>query len=648
MSTGEGLDWLVFGWEQQDGGLGLLRSSLPAEEREFWDRQLFTLVEVQRDAGAASSPSLCRLVIDGEPVALHRHPTSDPDPRRRIRTYAYKGVPSLLGAREVLGIADAWHTRLPGTADGPPLDPAKLPALTPDHRHGLTDLVRDARPGETSAALSARAAGLPRLVAEVLRNPEAMFSCRLAPGTGAKYVMWGLLDLLDRVVGTTDPGYWAFSTEQSDDLAAGLPRFVFLAEWPYSSKQSRHIRVDLTEELRPGDPYDEAAAGLVDAYLGDPAGVAELCRAARLKDQAPDRRQVVALLKHFDRHPYGLSTTRPEPEAPERRHWDDEGDLLAPREGEGTDVLGPDPSLGSGPAPDLLPEPDRPPGPDVPPDADQSGDTTGATRAYVFRTGRPLVRPPRSFQPFAHDDEPNLLETPEPAAPPAVRRGAAPDPLGADRTYAMTVLVNALRFARDGDELRGYLRALPVSAEADPENRAVLRAAMAKYGCFNELFTRLLPREDVDHTLKHVTMCAFHDADMTTTDAFEHSARLVGRRDTPDAVVTRLLELVPYTVPDRTGEWMDIATDERMSLSGTPRHGTPDFLPAPRHQPDDRRAAVPPQRKQPRWRLRRSSASRKARPQGYGNRPSGVEGPWVPVLIVVVLLAFLAVLIFVR
>ncbi|GAA1254747.1 hypothetical protein GCM10009677_00650 [Sphaerisporangium rubeum] len=642
MSAGEGLDWLVFGWEQQDGGLGLLRSSLPAEEREFWDRQLFTLVEVQRDAGAASSPSLCRLVIDGEPVALHRHPTSDPDPRRRIRTYAYKGVPSLLGPREVLGVADSWHTRLPDAAEGPPLSPAALLTLTPAIQGALTDRVRGAEPGVTPSALSPLAAGLPRLVAEVLRDPEAMFSCRLAAGADAKVVMWGLLDLLDRVVGTTGAGYWAFSTEQSDDLAAGLPRFVFLAEWPYSAKQSRHTRVDLEQELRPGDPHDEVAARLVEAYLGDPAGVAELCRAAGLREQAPGGRQVAALLRYFRRHPYGLSATRPEHE-PEQQHWDDEGDLLAPRDDEHLDVLGPVPSMAPGPDPVT-----EPAGQDVPPDADRSVDTTGATKAYLFRTGRPLVRPPRSRRPYARDDgEPDLLESPEPAAPPAVRHGAAPDPLGADRTYAMTVLVNALRFASDGDELRSYLRAFPVSARADPENRAVLRAAMEKYGCFTELFTRLLPEQDVEHTLKHVTMCAFHDADMAATDAFACSARLAGRQDTPSAVVTRLMELVSYTEPDRTREWMDIAAGEHARSSGPPQHGTPGFPPAPQQRPDDRQVAVP-LRKESRWRLRRSSTGRKRPPQAYSNRASGVEGPWVPVFIVVVLLALLVVVILTR
>src|SRR5262249_2444905 len=142
-----------------------------------------------------------------------------------------------LGAREVLGVVDSWHSRVPSTAStGQALQLAELLPLTPRLRQALTEQVRGRLPD-----------GVARLAAEVLREPDGMFSCQVGPGADAKAIMWGLMDLLDRVVGTADSDYWTFSTEQSDDFADGLPRFVFLAQWPYSSKQSRHRRLDLTK-----------------------------------------------------------------------------------------------------------------------------------------------------------------------------------------------------------------------------------------------------------------------------------------------------------------------------------------------------------------------------------------------------------------
>ncbi|MEO3813186.1 hypothetical protein ABGB17_29645 [Sphaerisporangium sp. B11E5] len=580
MSTGEGMDWMVFRWEQQDGGLALRGSSLPAGEWESWERQLFTLVEVQRDAGAASRPSLCRLMIGGEPVALHRCPTPDPDPRQRIRTYAYKGMPSLLGAREVLGVVDAWHAKVPEETEGPPLDPSLLLRLTPEIQQALTERVRGAESGVTPTALSPLAAGLPRLTAEVLRDPDAMFSCQIAPGADAKDIMWGLMDLLDRVVGTTAPGFWEFSTEQSEDLTAGLPRFVFLHEWPYSSKQSRHTRLDLTKDTHfAGDPYDEAARRLVEAYLRHPAEVAELCRAAGLKEHDQDRRQIARLLKYFGRHPYGLSGTRPQPDVPVETSWPEgHGDLLAPREEEvrAPDLLGaapstpPDPSFA--PPPSFARNPYPSPGGDRAPeaggghfpDADPSTGSMDVTRDFnAFRRGRaPSSTPPR---PFAEQDGGrNLLESPEPATPsPQERRDVVREPLGADQAFMMTALVHSLRIAKTGEEFRDYLAQVPRSAEADPENRAVLRAALDEYGCFHDLFRHHLPEDDVDNALEQVTRCGYYAEDMAEDDVFERSARLAGRPGTPSVVVHQLMALALYHVPqERARQWMDFAVDE--------------------------------------------------------------------------------------
>ncbi|MFC6084864.1 hypothetical protein [Sphaerisporangium aureirubrum] len=546
----EGLDWLVFTW-QQDGGLALRRSSLPAEEWEPWGRQLFTLVEVQRDSGAPSRPSICRLTVGGEPVALHRDPTADPDPRARIRTYAYKGVGPLLGPRQVLGVADTWHTRLSGTAEtGPPLAPGALLTLTDDIRGALTARVRGAEPGEPSGGLSPLAAGLPRLVAEVLKKPEALFSCQARPDADPRVIMWGLMDLLDRVVGTADEGYWTFSTEQSDDFAAGLPRFVFLGQWPYSAKQSRHNRFDLTKDtVFAGDEHDEAAARLVEAYLHDPSEVAELCRAAGLKERDKDHSQIARLLKYFRSRRHAAHGTprdfapRQETETP----WPSEETFPVPDE---PSAAGAGPSAGTRAGQEAA-------------GADPYG-VVGVTKAYRHRAGRsPIQRPPFAPVGPSEDARPNLLESPEPDPPPREERhGPVPDPLGAGQTFAMTILVNSLRYAKTGEEIRSYLRDFPDSANADPENRAVLRAALDRYNCFNDLFQKLLPEDDVDVALEQVARCAFYDEDVADGDAFEESARLAGRPDTPSVVVSRLMELAVYNAQTRTREWMDIAVEE--------------------------------------------------------------------------------------
>jgi hypothetical protein len=572
---GARVDWLVFTWEQ-DGGLALRRSSLPPGEWEAWQRQLFTLAEVQRASGAPSRPSLCRQMIGGRPVAMNRDPSSDADPRARIRTYAYTGTASLLGPREVLAVVDSWHGRLPRSApDGPPLASAGPLALTSEIRGALTGAARgvppDAPPGTPSAGLPPLAVGLPRLAAEVLRRPDSRFSCQIAPEADAGVIMWGLMDLLDRVVGTADDGYWTFSTEQSDDFDPGLPRFVFLSQWPHSAKQSRHIRLDLTRDIRfAEDDYYGAAERLIEAYLRGPGEVAELCRAAGLRDQDLDDRQIKRLLEYLGLHPAAVpgpprETTglarralRPverapsEPDEPSPGHAyipnetypADEARLTARADApEGTTIAEHEPRAAE-------------PGP--------SGDGTAeVTRALRHQTGGlPFTRRQDRRGMPGEADRSDLLESADEDRP-AHRRSSAPDELDPDRPGTMDLLVKSVRRASTARDLQECLRQIRVSASADPGNRAVLRAALEEYGWFNDHFHRILSADDVETELERVVECGFHDEDLTIYAVFERSARIVGRHATPQVVMMKLTRLMLDNVPERTQSWYDIVVQER-------------------------------------------------------------------------------------
>lgn len=281
------IDWLIFGWAQGTG-LGLRRSSLADRaERERWEGRLTALAEPRRSAGAGAAVSVCRLVWDDRVIALHRVPAGDPG--AQTTTYAYLGEGPAFDPRAVLATVETWRRRIPGVGEGDErIDAARLDGLTPELRDRCAEA---ARRGPHDA--------LRRLAAEVLRDPDRGFSCRLPPGTEPALLLWGLIDLLDEVISDGTGRYWTFSTGEDDDTRAVLPRFVFLDEWRHSGLRPSHFRLDLAAPPPPGrDPYLEVADALLDAYRGGSAdGVRRLLgRVGARRGGLGERKRIARLL----------------------------------------------------------------------------------------------------------------------------------------------------------------------------------------------------------------------------------------------------------------------------------------------------------------------------------------------------------------
>ncbi|GAA2214981.1 hypothetical protein GCM10009850_104480 [Nonomuraea monospora] len=258
------VDWIQFEWDEQRTGLGPVRTSL--EQTASWYHQLGPWL----DPGPEPGVSLCRLLVDGRVVVLSRTRTGGADSRRTIRVQAYLGGAAsqpmaMPNVRQTLALASGWGSRLPG--DDEPLDLGKLIS---SYESARTALDRESR---------AAAVTLAPIVSECLRRPGSPLS--VASGGNAIVQLWGLVDILDLVLGRHPE---TFSTYESDDFNPGA-EIVFLRKWPgVSSQSSNRTRVDPRSPGQ-GDRYSEIASMLVDAYARDQ--LVGLVKRLRISDRTP-------------------------------------------------------------------------------------------------------------------------------------------------------------------------------------------------------------------------------------------------------------------------------------------------------------------------------------------------------------------------
>ncbi|MEV6034769.1 hypothetical protein AB0L65_26680 [Nonomuraea sp. NPDC052116] len=255
------VDWILFEWDERRTGLGPVRSSL--EDTRGWYHQLGPWL----DPGPAPGVSVCRLMVDGRVVVLSRTRTGGSDSRRTIRVQAYLGgsaanASAMPNVRQALALAPGWSSLLP--ADPEPLD---LADLTHSYHESSEALDRQAR---------AAAPALVPIVSEALRGRREALS--VVTQGEAVVQLWGVVDILDRVLGRFPE---TFSTFESDDLKQGA-EVIFLQEWPGPSSRAPHRRrVDLRVPDET-DLYDEIAAMVVDAYAG--GRLLELVKRLRIND----------------------------------------------------------------------------------------------------------------------------------------------------------------------------------------------------------------------------------------------------------------------------------------------------------------------------------------------------------------------------
>ncbi|MEO3859313.1 hypothetical protein [Acrocarpospora sp. B8E8] len=583
MNTSMEVHWLVFSWDEDQDGLALRRSSLPADEWVSWGRRLLSYAELQRKPDATASSSVCRLDVDGQIVALHRHPTAEVDPRKRIRTYAYLNKQTALGARDVLGRGEDWHIRVPGNlSSGPPLPAELLPKLTEEQASAYTERVR----GTNRDALR-------KLVTEVLRNIDSSFSCRIDARIDPRLVMWGLMDLLDGVVGVGDPRYWTFSTDESDDLGRDLPRFVFLDQWKISSLESAHKRIDLTNITRFADDlHTQAASHLVEAYwAGGTEGVAKLRKAAGVKDTGRDDRRVAALRAYAQKVTVIPTTEETTSRDMTPRSWEEPYGVVEERAlTVGGDILDYEPQFTA--------EQSEHAQVDVPVSEVREQDPTVAIRRddprhRIYEPGEPadsphspyaaggklrevFAEPPASFRwGQIGDNPPSEPTTPAPHSRsgrppvPAAKRAPAPGGNAPPPIHAISSLAQGLLQVKDARTVEQYVHAMATSAHHGVGHRQDLRNTLIEHKCFHDFFSKI-DGVDVETEIEKLVESAFLADDFVSDkSAVKKAARIAAMTGMPDVVIASLAKLTGQAGFDHARVWLDLVVEMRSEQART-------------------------------------------------------------------------------
>ncbi|WP_155351034.1 hypothetical protein [Acrocarpospora pleiomorpha] len=526
--------------------------------------------------------------LDGQIVALHRHPTAEVDPRKRIRTYAYLDKQAALGARDVLLWGEDWQKGVPSNPSGPPLRADQLPKLT----EGLASAY-------TERVLRTNRDALRKLVTEVLRNPRAMFSCRIDAGIEPRLVMWGLMDLLDGVVGVGDSRYWTFSTDESDDLGRDLPRFVFLDQWKVRSLESAHKRIDLTNITRfADDPYTHAASHLVEAYWGSADGVAKLRAAAKLKETGNDERRIAALLAYAQKVTV-VPTTGETTSRDMTPKWEESYEVVGERSlAVGGDILDYEPQFTA--------EQEQPEhaqldaSPDI--EAGERDPTIAAWRwppaedAPRHPKGKPAYQPPYAEDETAHspyaagsrlgevfrerppsfgwaqigDGPPSEPTTPAPHARsgrPLAERAPAPGGNAPPLVHPMPRLVRDLLQAKDARTVHQFVHAMATSAHHEPDYRKYLQTALIEHRCFHDFFSQI-DGVDVETEIEQLVVSAFLAADRAFDEsAVKKAAGLAAMTGMPDVVIATLARLTGEAGGGHARIWLDLVVKIRSEQS---------------------------------------------------------------------------------
>ncbi|GLY97806.1 hypothetical protein [Actinoplanes sp. NBRC 103695] len=247
--TGHRVDVLTFEWAREldtgGSGLGLVRSSLPEDDRARWSAELVGRVSVP---SGDTEPSTCYLEMHDRAVLLQRMPVRDQLNRESTRTRALIGPRNVVTVQRAIALRP-W--RVPAEDHAGPYGsyPESWIAASDDDR-ALAAAARRCR----SHAIA--------LVAGLMEERAGADGYLIRPhGADPRALLWAAIQCLGR-----EP--WTFSTRESAITASGLPFLVFTdAPASRSSYVARRCSLDLREPSTAARRAVPQATHLVDGAL---------------------------------------------------------------------------------------------------------------------------------------------------------------------------------------------------------------------------------------------------------------------------------------------------------------------------------------------------------------------------------------------
>ncbi|MBO3741496.1 hypothetical protein [Actinoplanes flavus] len=243
------VDLLVFEWAPRlpggGSGLGMVESTLPAEQRQVWAERLERRVSVP---SGGAGPSTCYLRYGDQAALLHRFPVRDAHHRWASSTQVLVGPPSVITMRRAVALRpDRAPQRFDQPADGYPRSWADASDLA-------ADLDRQARLHRREATV---------VVAELSRARPHGWAVR-AGDIDPRALLWTV---------AACHGDLAFSTWETEITDPELPVLVFVDGPPARSSvgTARHwIDLGAASDLPARDLAN--AADLVDTHTGRRGG----------------------------------------------------------------------------------------------------------------------------------------------------------------------------------------------------------------------------------------------------------------------------------------------------------------------------------------------------------------------------------------
>ncbi|MBW6433496.1 hypothetical protein KZ829_07030 [Actinoplanes hulinensis] len=249
------VDLLVFEWASRllDGGsgLGVVESTLPADQRQIWAERLERRVSVP---SGGAGPSTCYLRYGDQAALLHRFPVRDVHNRWASSTQVLVGPPSVITMRRAVALRpDRAPQRFGQPADG-------YPRSWADASDAAVDLDRQARLHRGEATV---------VVAELSRARPHGWAVR-AGDIDPRALLWTVAACL---------GDMEFSTRETEITDPELPTLVFVNGPPARSSvgTARHwVDLGATTDL---PARDLAIAGdLVETRTGRRGGTSSRTR----------------------------------------------------------------------------------------------------------------------------------------------------------------------------------------------------------------------------------------------------------------------------------------------------------------------------------------------------------------------------------